>query len=79
MSTEQLKIIDELPEILDTFTIDEDKHVALTGNLNLNVYLLYIVQKQPSRGVFLKNCSENMKQIYRRTPMRKCDFNKVAL
>ena len=23
-------------------------------------------------------CSENMQQIYRRTPMPKCDFNKVA-
>ena len=32
-------------------------------------------QKQPSRGVL---CSENMQQIYRRTPMPKCDFNKVA-
>ena len=25
-----------------------------------------------------KRCSENMQEIYRRTPMRKCDFNKVA-
>ena len=24
-------------------------------------------------------CYENMQQIYRRTPMPKCDFNKVAL
>ena len=23
-------------------------------------------------------CSENMQQIYRRTPIPKCDFNKVA-
>ena len=36
-------------------------------------------QKQPSRGVLRKSCSENMQQIYRRTPMPKCDFNKVAL
>ena len=36
-------------------------------------------QKQPSRGVLRKRCSENMQQIYRRTPMPKCDFNKVAL
>ena len=26
----------------------------------------------------MKRCSENMQQIYRRTPMPKCDFNKVA-
>ena len=36
-------------------------------------------QKQPSRGVLRKRCSENMQQIYMRTPMPKCDFNKVAL
>ena len=39
-------------------------------------YLLF--QKQPSRGVLRKRCSENMQQIYRRTPMPKYDFNKVA-
>ena len=37
------------------------------------------IQKQPSRGVHRKRCSENMQQIYWRTPMPKCDFNKVAL
>ena len=36
-------------------------------------------QKQPSRGVLKKSCSENMQQIYRRTPIRKFDFNKGAL
>ena len=35
-------------------------------------------QKQPSRGVLKKRCSEDMQLIYRRTPMPKCDFNKVA-
>ena len=35
-------------------------------------------QKQPSRGVHRKRCSENIQQIYRGTPMPKCDFNKVA-
>ena len=41
--------------------------LALTDNL-----------KQPPRCVLSKRCSENMQQIYRRTPMPKCDFNKVA-
>ena len=27
------------------------------------------IQKQPSRGVLRKGCSENMQQIYRRTPL----------
>ena len=35
-------------------------------------------QKQPSTGVLRKTCSENMQKIYRRTPMPKCNFNKVA-
>ena len=39
----------------------------------------WYLQKQPSRGVLRKRCSENMQQIYRRTPMPKCDFNKVSL
>ena len=33
-----------------------------------------LVQKQSSRGVPRKKCSENMHQIYRRRPMPKCDF-----
>ena len=36
-------------------------------------------QKQPLRGVLRKRGSENIQQIYRRTPMLKCDCNKVAL
>ena len=31
-------------------------------------------RKQPSRGVLKKRYSENMYQIYRRTPMPKCDL-----
>ena len=40
---------------------------------------LQFFQKQPSRYVLIKRCCENMHQIYRGTPMSKCDFNKVAL
>ena len=36
-------------------------------------------QKQLPRGNFRKTCSGNMQQIYRRTPMPKCDFNIVPL
>ena len=39
---------------------------------------LSLHQKQLSRRVLRKRCSENMQQIYRITPMPKCDFNKVA-
>ena len=36
------------------------------------------VQKQLSRDVLRERCSEDMRQIYRRTLMRKCGLNKVA-
>ena len=37
------------------------------------------IQTQPSRDILRERCSENMQQIYRKTPMTKCDFNKVGL
>ena len=42
--------------------------------LKFNPQYCYL-QKQPSRGVPRKRCSENMQQIYMRTHMPKCDFN----
>ena len=42
--------------------------------LSLDAYL----RKQPSIGVLIKRCFENMPQIYRRTPMPNRDFNKIA-
>ena len=49
----------------------------IVGNSKLSV--LWYSQKQLSIGAFIKGCSENMQQIYRRAPMLKCDFNKVVL
>ena len=37
------------------------------------------MQKQRSRGIVKKRRSENIQQNYRRKPMPKCGFNKVAL
>ena len=37
------------------------------------------VEKQPLRGNPRKRCSENMQQIYRRTPMTKCNFIEIVL
>ena len=34
-------------------------------------------EKNPSRGILRKRCSENMQQIYGRTRIAKCDFKKV--
>ena len=47
--------------------------------LEIMVNICTRIEKQPSTGVFRKRCSENMQQIYRRTPMPKCDFNEFAL
>ena len=35
-------------------------------------------QEQQSRGVLGRRCSENMLQTYRKTPITKCDFNKIT-
>ena len=32
------------------------------------------IKKQPTRAELKKRCSENMQQIYRRTPMPKCEI-----
>ena len=38
----------------------------------------HFLQKQPSRGILRKRCSENMEQIYMRTTVPMFDFNKLA-
>ena len=37
-----------------------------------------LLTSRHSSGVLTKRCYENLQIIYRRTPMPKCDFNKVA-
>ena len=60
--------------------------IKKTKMLNKTDYLHWLMagchllqKQQPSRGVLRENCSNNMLQIYRRTPIPECDFNKVAL
>ena len=36
------------------------------------------LRKQPSWGVLWKKFSQNMHEIYRKTPMATCDFGKIA-
>ena len=52
--------------------------IPFTCNSQLSDCKDCIFQEQPPRGLPRKSCSKNMQQIYRRTPMPKCDFNKVA-
>ena len=57
------------------------KNITTYGTERLKTYFNFsrFIQKQPSTGAFIKKCPENMQQIYRRTPMPKGDFQKVAL
>ena len=43
-----------------------------------NLLTKHKIQKQPFIGVRMKRCSENIQQIYGRTPILKRDFKKVA-
>ena len=71
----QNSISGNLLKVLRDFLSCQKQRVVRIGPLQE----LHRVQKQPSRGVLKKRCSENMQQIYRRTPTPKCNFNKVAL
>ena len=71
-----------LPALITGFTnkILDNFATSLINNVfDLDLFLDLLIQKQPSRGALRKRCSENIQQIYRRTPTAKCDFNKVAL
>ena len=59
-------------------TFRKVRKIPRNSSLNKHHDSMIMVHKQPSRGVLKKRCSENMQQIYRRTPMPKYDFNKVA-
>ena len=48
------------------------------GNTDRYYWIFWIIQKKSPRGIPRKRCSENMQQIYRRTPMPQCNFNKIA-
>ena len=45
---------------------------------NCSNFWLWKAQKQPSRGVLLKRCSENMLQIYRRTVAKQLYWNHLS-
>ena len=54
-----------------------DRLLKITFTLN-NIEVWFLCQKQSFMDVLRERCSKNMHQIYRRTPMSKCDFNKVT-
>ena len=52
------------------FNFDSQKINDLLGSEGIQ-------QKQPSSGILRKRFAETMQQIYRRTPISKCEFNKL--
>ena len=57
--------------VKDVFSkCEQIRKEILNGKLNI-----LCSQKQPSRGVLIKRFSANMQEIYRRTPMLKCDLH----
>ena len=63
--------------ITENFQIYEYKSIMNKSYLSISDTNIQ-TQKQQPRDVFRKRRSENMQPIYRRTPIPKCDFNKVA-
>ena len=72
-------------ELIPNEFLHPQNHLVITPDFSKKItgslcsLLSSSIQKQPFRGVLRKMCSEYMQQIYRRTPMPKCGFNKVAL
>ena len=54
-----------------------NKNNWIPHKLNCELEIVKLV-KQPSMCFLRKRCFEIMQQIYRRAPMPKCEFNKVA-
>ena len=68
---------------IDTILVDQlDYPSGIGPPFDSTVFTQYIeilgIQKQPLRGGLRKRCSENMRQIYRRTPMLQCNYSKVT-
>ena len=60
-------------------------HDLLLPLSRINIHYVYLAKTESlsseaalSRVVPGRGCSKNMQQIYRRTTMPKCDFNKYA-
>ena len=48
------------------------------GSVEMLLRSFLVLRKHLPRGVLRKKWFENMEQIYRRTPIPKCDFNNVS-
>ena len=62
------------------FSINKSIEANLFDTVNIQhlSVILLLTETATQRCSLNKRCSENMQQIYRKTPMPKCDFIKVA-
>ena len=60
-------------------TVFEIFFIAFRRALVASDMLSNYFQKQPSKDILKKSCSENMQQINRKTPVLKYDCNKIAV
>ena len=67
-----------MPNYQPTPTLDSAMALVSLSHSRAEMVRVYDIQNQPSLGVLIKRCSENMQQIYGRTPIPKCVFNEVA-
>ena len=58
--------------------IDFQRFLSNMHSRNMSVLSIQC-KKHPFRGVLIKRCSENMQQIYKRTPIPKCDSNFIEI
>ena len=78
-------LLKDAQDVLRTSYVRSIYALRLGGNYllildNLDLLLCFLgsaIQKKSSICVLLKRCPENMQPNYRRTPMPKCNFNKV--
>ena len=74
-------IVADLLVLRPLFYIKSSKYLLIFALIFLMFWFRFsdiTSQKQLSIGVLIKKCSKNMQQIYWRTSMLKCHFNKVA-
>ena len=74
--TQQIEINSKEPYLLNLSKLNHI--IILLTSLNFMAPGEIKMSFHSSRAVLTKKCSENRQQIYRRTPMPKCDFNEVA-
>ena len=52
--------------------------IKVLNSVCIKIQNKYLTKTAPYTDVLLKTCSADMQQIYRRSPIQKCDFKKVA-